>query len=611
MRSTNRFRAASTAGAVLASVLLAPLAAGATVGWIELEGAPLEKPDPFGWLMGPDAKPTLRDLIATFDEAAERPDIEGVVVRLREPALSAAQVQELGDAIGRVREAGKKVHLFTEIYGPAELLLGAFADEVIIQQGGAVSFPGLYMEEMFLADALGMIGVKADFVQIGDYKGASEQFANSKPSPAWDQNISQLLDSLYGAMRQIMKEGRGLDDKGLDTAMEQAWFASGEQAIALGLVDASIDRLNLDKHLEETYGEFEYDMDLGPDGAESPLASGNPFAIFSLLMQSPEHKITRSTIALLHIDGAIVDGESSEGGLFGGQGNVGSLTIRQALKQIEDEDKIKGVILRINSPGGSAIASESIWLGARAVAAKKPVWVSVGSMAASGGYYIAVAGERIYVNPSSIVGSIGVVGGKFALGGLYEMLKVNVVPRSRGPQADLFGSLQPWSEAQRSLVRLRMEETYHQFVDRVKAGRPGINISTTAEGRLFAGKKAIAMQMADEIGGVETAIRDMAEHLSLAEGAYDVVGYPAPKSLQDLVESMLRPFSAAAGIGGADSGGAGSGIPGGRLAQELAAALREVVGPRAWPALRDSMNAASQMRKEPVLLVTPRVMLFK
>src|SRR5690606_18359825 len=199
-----------------------------------------------------------------------------------------------------------------------------------------------------------------------------------------------------------------------------------------------------------------------------------------------------------------------------------------------------------NSPGGSAIASESIWLGLERIAESKPVWVSVGSMAASGGYYIAVAGERIYVNPSSIVGSIGVVGGKPVLGGTYDKRNINVVSRDRGPAASLMSTVEPWTEQQRTLVRERMTETYELFVERVKAGRRDIEIEKTAEGRLFAGRKAIELNMADRLGGLDVAIRDLAEELSLAEGRYDVMHYPGPKSIEEMLQEMLGGFGLSA-----------------------------------------------------------------
>jgi len=157
-----RIRALS-ALAILA--LTATLAKGAaTVGWIELKGELLDQPDPMAWLAGPDAPPTVRDVVTALHAAADRSGMKGVVIRLRETTLTTAQIEEIGAAMRRARDAGKRIHVFTEIYGPSELLLGSFADDVVLQAGGAVSFPGLYMEEMFLADTLAWVGLKADYV---------------------------------------------------------------------------------------------------------------------------------------------------------------------------------------------------------------------------------------------------------------------------------------------------------------------------------------------------------------------------------------------------------------------------------------------------------------
>ncbi len=591
--------AAATTAAIAGA---SPALADATIGWVELDGALLDRPDPFAWLAGPDASPTLLDVIDTFDEAAHRKDIDAVVVRLREPALSLSQIEEIGVAMQRVRDAGKPIHVFADVYGPGGLMLGSYADDILMQSGGAVTFPGMYMEEMFLADTLAMAGLKADYVQVGDYKGASEQMMNSEPSQAWDENITQLLDSLYDNQRAIVKSGRGMDDRKLDRAMDDAWLANGKTGKQIGLIDQEIDRLDLDQWLENKHGEFDYETDLGPARGESALDMANPFAMLSILSEDPSNNPTRDTIAVVHIDGPIVDGESSTASLLGGA-TVGSTTIRESLAEIEHDDHIKGVIVRIDSPGGSAIASESIWLGVRRVAAVKPVWVSVGSMAASGGYYIAVSGDKIYASPSSIVGSIGVVGGKIAMEGLYDKLNVGVTPRARGPHASMFGSLSTWSPSDRDLVRDRMTETYDLFVDRVRAGRQGIDISKTAEGRLFTGDKAIGLDMVDQIGGFEVAITDMAKDLGLRDGRYDVMNYPGPKSFAEMLENMMGGF----GITAPDT----SGLAARNTFAGFTAAAEQLLGPASWATLRDAMNAMLMLRDENVLLVSPRVLLFR
>jgi len=580
---------ASLAAAAAVSVA-APAHADARVAWMELDGALAERPGPFDWLSG-ETTLTLTELVGTFDEIAGDERIDGVVLRLKSPAYNAAQIEEVGQAIERVRDAGKTVHTFGDIYEAGALRLASYTDDVIMQSGGAAFLPGLYAEEMFLADTLALVGAKADFVQIGDYKGADEMLTNSRPSEAWDENFTQLLDSLYAEMREEMMVNRGLTSSQLDAAMEAAWFANGATAMRVGLIDHEIDRSDLADYLEERYDDdIRFDTSYDPSRSTSSMDTSNPFALFQMLMQEPANNPTRDTVAVLHIDGAIVDGESEPASAFGG-GSVGAETIRDSLKEIASDDHIKAVVIRINSPGGSAIASENIWQGVRRVAEVKPVWVSVGSMAASGGYYIAVAGDKIYCSSSGIVGSIGVVGGKVALGGVYDKIGINVVPRARGPHADLFSSTSLWSPAQRELVRERMTETYNLFTSRVTQGRSGIDLSRTAEGRLFTGDKAVALKMADEVGGLHDAIGDIAVHAKLDDD-YDVMHYPGPQSFEDLMEQ----FSSMFGVSAKDL---------------TASAIREFVGETSWPAVRDALNAAAQLRTEPVLLTSPRVLVFR
>ncbi len=578
----------------------------AAVAIIEIEGAVPERHATVGLAGMTKGAATLREYVDAIDAVAGETDLSGLVLKLTDAALKPSQVEELGLALQRVRAAGKRVHVYSYFYDTAELLLGSYADEVIAQAGSAVSLPGLHVEEMYLADTLAWAGVKADFVQIGDYKGASETLVNARPSKAWEENIEQLLDGMYAAIRTQIKAGRRLDDARLDSAMEKVWEATADDAKAAGLVDTVLDLPDLDAHLARAYGkEIAWRDDLLASGDGAALDTANPFALFSMLMSKKERAITRPTIAVLHIDGAIVDGDSTPGGFLGDEASVGSLTIRRALAEIEESPLVKGLIVRIDSPGGSAVASEVIWRGIRRVRdAGKPVWASVGSMAASGGYYIAVAGDKIYLTPSSIVGSIGVVGGKLALGGLYEKFKLNTVSRGRGPRHMMAASAQPWSESERALVRAQMKQTYDLFASRVSAGRKGIDLGATAEGRLFAGEKAIALKMADTLGGLDTAVDDLSAALALAPGSFDVLDFPAPKGLDEVLEDLLGGFgmSAAARTGRQP------------LAASLEAglhSLEQLAGPESAASLRASARALWQLRSEPVLLLSPRVLTFR
>ncbi|MEM9064692.1 MAG: S49 family peptidase [Planctomycetota bacterium] len=562
----------------------------AEIAWVELEGALASKPDPFAWFTG-DIQPTLLDTVRGIEALAWDNDIDGVFVRLKDAALSTTDVEELGRALDAVRNSGKRVHLYAEGYGPNEILLGSYADERILQQGGAVSMPGLYMEEMFLADMLGWLGVRADMVQVGDYKGASEATGRSRPSKEWDENISGLLDGLYGAMQEQITAGYGLSDSDFDDALSEMWLANGDRAIEAGLIDAEVDFPALDAHLAQHYGnEIEWmdDVDLGAGGMN--IDTSNPFALFQMLSAEPDNSPRGDTLAVLHVAGTIIDGESSAGGFTGAE-STGSRTIRRQIEMLINEDDIRGVVVRIDSPGGSAIASEVIWQGLQLLAEHKPVWISVGSMAASGGYYTAVGGSKIYMNPSSIVGSIGVVGGKYAMGDLYEKLKVNVVGRSRGPRADLFASDRVWNEEQRRLVRDRMVETYDLFTERVTEGRPNIDLSMTAEGRLFEGDRALRLDMVDEIGGLDDALDDLAAELDLDD--YDVLHYPGPKSLEDLIEESFGGF-----LLGAPTDGAAMLQP-----------VRAILGEARFNAAAGQLEAAMLLRDEHVLAVMPMVLL--
>jgi protease-4 len=621
------FFAAALGLAIAAGVFGAPAAAWAKpeqgtdakvkeagVGLIELEETPLERPSAMSVLFKNAGGTTLRGLIEKVRGVEKDPSIDALVIRLRGAGLGVTQVEELGQAIGRLRASGKKVYLFSEYYSTPELLLGSYTDDVIIQDGGPVSFPGLYMQEMYLADTLAWAGVKADMIQVGDYKGANETMVNAAPSKAWDENISGLLDSMYAHVRDRMKEGRKLNDQQLDEAMRQAWMASETTAKNVGLVDTIVDLPGLGEHLEGKLGApLAWTNILKIDEEDRGLNVSSPMALFAQLAHPAERETIRDTIAVVHVDGPIVDGESTSGG-FSGENQVGSWTLRRTLGEIEEDDNVKGVIVRINSPGGSAIASEIIWQGVRRVAAKKPVWVSVGSMAASGGYYILSAGDKVYVNPSSIVGSIGVVGGKMALAGLYDKLKLHVVSRARGPEggtAGLLASPEPWTEEQRALVRSKMKETYDLFTKRVSQGRPGIDLSKTAEGRLFTGERAVQLKMADKVGGLETAIDDLAEHLNLTGGDYDVFDYPAPKGLGDVIGEMLGSMAQAPDV---RSGAAAAlqGGPGSSPARDMwLSVVREVVGEEAWPSVRDQIGALMQLRKEPVILASPHAVIVK
>lgn len=576
-----------------------PAPQSARVAMVEISHSPADAPGPLDWLF-PAKDPTLQQLVDGLTEMSKSHEYEAVVLRLKDADIHATQVEELGSAIKALRAAGVKVYVFGEALGSSDLMLGSFADSIICQRGGDVQFMGMHMEEMYLADAFAWVGLKADMIQVGAFKGANEEMVNSKPSPEWDANINQLLDSLYANLRAPIMKGRDMNAARMDAAMSKLWMAQAEDAKDLGLIDDAIDFTALTSHIsDQLKSPITWELDPIRDDSVSAPDFSNPFGAIAALAREPDVTPTEPSIAVLHIDGPIVDGDSSMGG-FSGEASVGSRTVRNAIEDMLAEDLIKGVVVRIDSPGGSATASEVIWQGLRRLAEKKRVWVSVGSMAASGGYYLAVGGDRIYVNPSSIVGSIGVVGGKISMTGLYEKLKINVVSRSRGPHGDLFGS-QPWDEVQQKLVREKMTATYDKFTSRVRSGRKGIDLNAVAAGRLFTGDKAVENKLADRIGGLAEAVGDLAADLSLTE--YGVVHYPAPRSLPHVIEDFLGGVSASSPLAGRVARSA--------TQAELAEIARQIVGPHAWPQISRQLDAMMQLREEPVLLMSPKAIIIR
>ena len=267
--------------------------------------------------------------------------------------------------------------------------------------------------------------------------------------------------------------------------------------------------------------------------------------------------------------------------------------MRRAFRMALRDEKVKAVVVRIDSPGGSAMASEIMWQAMRRVAAEKPVIVSVGNMAASGGYYLASAADTIYADPAGIVGSIGVVGGKIALGGLYDKLGIHVATFSAGKNADLYSSTTPWTDAQRRMIRNAMSTTYDQFTDRIKTtrGEKIADIDKVARGRIFTAAEAKSLGMVDQLGGLGDAIVEAAKRAKLEEGKYDLKSLPPPPTIQEM-------------LAGRSSGGASTMTP---VSAEAMAVLQMLPGD-VRDALSESLQMGELMQRRPVVLMTPFVL---
>jgi protease-4 len=502
------------------------------VAHIELDKPLIEKPSDF--TLFADEAMTIQSVLGRLHQARDDKDIRAVLVTLGQTDFNLAQAQEVRSALVALRNAGKRTFVYADSYDTTGYIMASGATDVCMLGGGQIMIPGVGMEAMFLKGLLDKIGIKADYVQVGEYKGADEQYTRTEPSKELRGELNKLLDAVWEQIVDGIAFHRSLSRSKVEDIVDQAML-TGAVAKERRLVDHLTDIDGLRELIAKELGK---PMDLARDyglPARQPIDWSNPLALLTLLSRRPEPPKGPS-IALIHVDGVIVDGEGGQM-LLGGKA-VGSDDLRAVLRQATRDDTIKALVLRIDSPGGSALASEAVWQAVRRAASEKPVLVSVGQMAASGGYYVACGGDRIVADPSAIVGSIGVVGGKFVLKELLEKkLDITTESFTRGRNADLFSSNKPFTESQRRLVTNWMKQTYDQFTERVMETRAGRikDIDRVARGRIFLAKQALELGMIDQIGGLDDCIAQAAAEAQLQRGHYDVRVMPTPKTLVDLL----------------------------------------------------------------------------
>ncbi len=520
----------------------------------------------------------LKGVLDRLEQAENDEQVEAVLLTFYNGGLMGfAQAQEIRDQLGEIREAGKKIFVYADTYDTVSYFVASAATDVVLMDGGELFMPGVAIEPMFYRGALDILGIKPDYVQVGEFKGAEEPYTRTEPSPELEQEMEQLVDALYGQIVDGISESRGLGKKKVKKAIDRA-MTPAKDAMEQGWVDHLADPDGLRALFADALGDdprIDANYGLSDEGGFDP---DNPFAIFQLFKPQTVDA-TNPSIAVVYAEGTITGGEGG-GDLFTA-GGIGSEAIRRAMRIIERDDEIKAVVIRIDSPGGSALASEAMYQSVRRVAEKKPVIISIGGMAASGGYYLACAGDTIYADPAGIIGSIGVVGGKLVLSGLYDKVGLTTSSFSRGENARLFSETQPWDAKQEKLVRRWMESTYEQFTDRVMQTRGDKieDISEVAKGRVFLAEQGLELGMVDVLGGIDDALADAAERAGL-EGDYDLVILP---------DAAPNPF-------------AGAGLPFGetplvQFVSSLPPSLRNPV--------IDALQMAELLSDRPVVLMSP------
>jgi protease IV len=494
-----------------------------------------------------ELKPHLRDLIDRLDKAAKDEKIAGVVLRLREPNIGLGKVDALRAAVARVRKAGKKVYADVHSAGTKDYLVATACDEIIMPESGTLMINGVAAEVIFFKGLFDKLGIQADFIQIGDFKGAAEPLTRNNMSPEFRAQYESVVNDFYEQIVESIAKDRKLDAADVKKLIDTGLFTAAEARDAK-LVDrvAYEDQWREDLKNELKTEDLAIDRDYGRRKPEDFSGMAGMMKLMEALMGGDQKAKSskNNKIAIVYIVGPITTGESAAG-LFGAQ-SVGSDTIVKALRQVEDDPKVKAVVLRVDSPGGSALASDLIWR--ETVRSKKPMLVSMGDVAASGGYYVSMGAKKIFVEPGTLTGSIGVVGGKLALRGLFDKIGVNTESIRRGKTSGALSISDPFSLEEREAWKRLMLATYHQFTGKAAAGRhmDAKKLEGLAQGRVFSGRMAVANGLADQLGTLEDAIAE-AKTLGGITGdeKVDLLLLPKPKGL---LEQLLGGSSVEAEI---------------------------------------------------------------
>jgi protease-4 len=586
--------------ALFALAALAPLCAAraaeekkessATVAHIKLAGTFEDvpaSPDPLFGSLTENFKAKLDRIKKARNDAS----VKGLYLQIDGAAVGWSQLDELSKAIADFRAAGKKVFAYLEEGDLKDYLLALAADEVCLPESGWLMLNGLQAEVMFYKELFDKIGVQADMLQMGDAKTAAEPFTRTKLSEASRKQLQGVLDDRFdhGIVDRIVKarparkftadQVRSLVDRGPFTA---------RAAAEAGLVD----RVAYADAFQESFkGAFKTDKvtvsrNYGRESREE-LDLSNPFAIFKLLAPPKPTSSIRPKVAVIYASGAIVTGKSGNS-LLGGA-SCGSTTMIEAIRQAENDKTVKAIVLRVDSPGGSALASDLIWN--ELAKSKKPVIASMSDVAASGGYYVSMAAKKIYAEPGTLTGSIGVVGGKLSLGGVYAKLGLTTDVLSRGANAGIFSTTQGFSPSEREAMTALMRTTYDQFLDKAIRGRKQAGKEMTKEalvkiagGRVWTGRQALANGLVDELGSLDDAVKEAAK----------LGGLPVGKEPELLLLPRRKNFLDALLDKGAD------------VSDD--AALRLVPLAREFPELARVLRGADgllRLRGEPVWLTLP------
>jgi len=504
-------------------------------------------PFPFSRLPLFSPEVSLAELRAVMETIGQDQRVQGVVLRFDTLQAGPSTLYSLRRLLLGLRASGKRLVAWLPTASTWDYYLASACDEVILPQSGRLSVLGLRAEPVFLKNALALAGVQADLEAIAEYKVSPDTFRRSTMSEPHREMLDAILDSLFDELVTAIAEGRGLDPAQVRELID-AMPLTATEAVEAGLADAVLYEDELAAHFPAAETRF-FPQNLvsgagnGETTATSPAMSTRGGAATLLTwrgaarwLREPIKWTTRTCLGVVSLEGLIVPGRSrrvpSPVPLPFVEAQAGAETIVQALRRAEADKRIVAVIFHVETPGGSAIASDLICREVHRLRERKPVVVLMGRQATSGGYYVSALADRIVARPTTLTGSIGIWGGKFILAGLYEKLGIGREPVQRGAMAGLYSEMATFSEEERSRVRRDLGEAYARFRTHVAQGRGMTDdqVEEIARGRVWTGAQAREIGLVDELGDFETALAIAKELAGLEpEREYTVVQVRPPR----------------------------------------------------------------------------------
>lgn len=496
--------------------------------------------------LGPQPK-NFRARLLQLRAIAADPAIAGVRLKVK-GAPDYARSIDLMNELSALKKAGKKFVCYSETLDQRSLMFASLSDHLVVPPSGIITLEGLTVEAMYLKDLLAKFDAKMEVVHIGEFKTAFEDLARDSMSPAQRKVLGILLDEFYNQIGDTIANNRGIGRDKVE-AMFDKMIVRPEQALEAGLIDAVAYEDEFDGQVEALFGgKIELDKSYGDKGKEElEKMLESPFAMFSLLpkLLNPPKRVLpdEPRIAIVYATGPIMSGKSGVG-FDGSVTSMGSETIVKALEEALEDDWVKAVVLRVNSPGGSALASDMIWRATQRVKEKKPIIASMGGVAGSGGYWISMGCDRIIAQPSTITGSIGVVGMLPNFSKTLKRFGVNVEVVSRGPHGEDLAILKNGpTPALKKMVHDSMMGVYREFIRKVSEGRkmnPQV-LETLARGRVWTGRQAVDLNLVDQLGGLEDSIAVACELAGgLDPAATPIAEFPEPPNFMEQLEEAFE-----------------------------------------------------------------------